>query len=177
LLTASVNLLIGSASAKWALLAPIFVPMLMQLGLSPELTQAAYRVGDSTTNIVTPLMPYFPLVVAFSQRYVKKTGIGTLTALMLPYSITFLVVVDVVPARLLGRRDAARHRRRLQLPLSHGGVSREVRLSIWSCTAAWALRTRAMRRLTSARASSVVAAASSPASRLTSAPLACTSAR
>lgn len=91
-LTATVNLLIGSASAKWALLAPIFVPMLMQLGLSPELTQAAYRVGDSTTNIVTPLMPYFPLVVAFSQRYVKKTGIGTLTALMLPYSITFLIV-------------------------------------------------------------------------------------
>ncbi len=92
LLTASVNLLIGSASAKWALLAPIFVPMLMQLGLSPELTQAAYRVGDSTTNIITPLMPYFPLVVAFSQRYVKKTGIGTLTALMLPYSISFLVL-------------------------------------------------------------------------------------
>ncbi len=91
-LTATVNLLIGSASAKWALLAPIFVPMLMQLGLSPELTQAAYRVGDSTTNIITPLMPYFPLVVAFSQRYVKKTGIGTLTALMLPYSLTFLLI-------------------------------------------------------------------------------------
>ena len=92
LLTAVVNLLIGSASAKWALLAPIFVPMLMQLGLSPELTQAAYRVGDSTTNIITPLMPYFPLVVVFAQRYVKKTGIGTLVSLMLPYSITFLVV-------------------------------------------------------------------------------------
>jgi aminobenzoyl-glutamate transport protein len=92
ILCAFVNLLIGSASAKWALLAPIFVPMLMQLGLSPELTQAAYRVGDSTTNIITPLMPYFPLVVAFSQRYVKSTGIGTLTAIMLPYSITFLVL-------------------------------------------------------------------------------------
>ena len=91
LLTASVNLLIGSASAKWALLAPIFVPMLMTLGYSPELTQAAYRVGDSTTNIITPLMPYFPLVVVFAQRYVKKTGIGTLVSLMLPYSITFLV--------------------------------------------------------------------------------------
>jgi aminobenzoyl-glutamate transport protein len=91
LLTASVNLLIGSASAKWALLAPIFVPMLMQLGLSPELTQAAYRVGDSTTNIVTPLMPYFPLVVVFCQRYVKSTGIGTLVSLMLPFSISFLV--------------------------------------------------------------------------------------
>ncbi|MEE2777459.1 MAG: AbgT family transporter [Acidobacteriota bacterium] len=92
LLTALVNLLVGSASGKWALLAPIFVPVLMQVGLSPELTQAAYRVGDSTTNIVTPLMPYFPLVVAFSQRWVKKTGIGTVTSLMLPYSVGFLAL-------------------------------------------------------------------------------------
>jgi aminobenzoyl-glutamate transport protein len=91
LLTGTVNLLIGSASAKWALLAPVFVPMLMQLGLSPELTQAAYRVGDSTTNIITPLMPYFPLVVVYAQRYVKSTGIGTLVSIMLPYSVTFLV--------------------------------------------------------------------------------------
>ncbi|MCI0490589.1 MAG: AbgT family transporter [Blastocatellia bacterium] len=95
LLTASVNLLIGSASAKWALLAPIFVPMLMQLGISPELTQAAYRVGDSTTNIITPLMPYFPLVVVYSQRYVKNTGIGTLVSLMLPFSVMFLVIWTV----------------------------------------------------------------------------------
>src|SRR5690606_29799902 len=92
LLPASVNLLIGSASAKWALLAPIFVPMLMQVGLSPELTQAAYRVGDSTTNIITPLMPYFPLVVVFAQRYHRGTGIGTIASMMLPYSVTFLVV-------------------------------------------------------------------------------------
>lgn len=92
LLTATVNLLVGSASAKWALLSPIFVPMLMQLGLSPELTQASYRVGDSTTNIITPLMPYFPLIVVFCQRYYKKTGIGTLISLMLPYSIVFLVI-------------------------------------------------------------------------------------
>ena len=91
LLSGLVNLVIGSASAKWALLAPIFVPMLMQLGLSPELTQAAYRVGDSTTNIITPLMPYFPLVVVYAQRYVKSTGIGTLVSLMLPYSVVFLV--------------------------------------------------------------------------------------
>jgi aminobenzoyl-glutamate transport protein len=61
----------------------------MQVGISPELTQAAYRVGDSVVNIVTPLMPYFPLVVAFSQRWVKNTGIGTLVSLMLPYSVTF----------------------------------------------------------------------------------------
>ncbi len=91
LVTTMVNLLIGSASAKWALLAPIFVPMLMQVGLSPELTQAAYRVGDSSTNIITPLMPYFPLIVVFCQRYVRNAGIGTLASMMLPYSVTFLV--------------------------------------------------------------------------------------
>lgn len=91
LLTASVNLLIGSSSAKWALIGAILVPMMMQLGISPDLTQAAYRVGDSSTNIITPLMPYFPLVVVFCQRYVKSSGIGTLLALMLPYSLSFLV--------------------------------------------------------------------------------------
>jgi aminobenzoyl-glutamate transport protein len=91
-LSGAVNLVVGSASAKWALLAPIFVPMLMALGISPELTQAAYRVGDSTTNIITPLMPYFPLVVVFAQRYVKGTGIGTLISMMLPYSVVFLVL-------------------------------------------------------------------------------------
>ena len=90
-LSAVVNLLVGSASGKWALLAPIFVPILMQVGLSPELTQAAYRVGDSTTNIITPLMPYFPLVVVFSQRYVKNTGIGTVVSMMLPYSVALLI--------------------------------------------------------------------------------------
>ena len=92
LVTASVNLLIGSASAKWALLAPIFVPMLMQVGLAPELTQAAYRIGDSSTNIITPLMPYFPLVVVFCQRYVTGAGIGTVASMMLPFSATFIVV-------------------------------------------------------------------------------------
>ena len=91
LLTAFVNLLVGSASGKWALLAPIFVPILMQVGISPELTQAAYRVGDSSTNIITPLMPYFPLVVAYCQRWVKGTGIGTVTAMMLPFSVTLLI--------------------------------------------------------------------------------------
>ncbi len=91
LLTGVINLFVGSASAKWALLAPIFIPMLMQLGISPDLAQAAYRIGDSSTNIITPLMPYFPLVVVFCQRYVKSTGIGTLTAMMLPYSVSFLL--------------------------------------------------------------------------------------
>lgn len=90
-LSAFVNLLVGSASAKWALIAPIFVPMLMQLGISPDLTQAAYRVGDSVSNIITPLLPYFPLVVVYAQRYVKSTGIGTLVSMMLPYTIYFLV--------------------------------------------------------------------------------------
>ena len=92
LLTASVNLLIGSASAKWALIGAIMVPMLMELGVSPDLTQAAYRVGDSSSNIITPLMPYFPLIVVFCQKYVKSTGIGTLIALMLPFSVCFLVL-------------------------------------------------------------------------------------
>ncbi|MEX2514145.1 MAG: AbgT family transporter [Cyclobacteriaceae bacterium] len=92
LLTSFVNLLVGSASAKWALISPIFVPMLMQLGISPDLTQAAYRVGDSVSNIITPLMPYFPLVVIFCQKYVKNTGIGTLVSIMLPYTIYLLVI-------------------------------------------------------------------------------------
>lgn len=87
-----INLFVGSASAKWGLLAPIFVPMLMQIGFSPDLTQAAYRVGDSSTNIITPLMPYFPLVVVYCQRYFKGTGIGTLVSMMLPYSIAFLTL-------------------------------------------------------------------------------------
>lgn len=90
LLSAFVNLLVGSASAKWALIGAIMVPMLMELGVSPDLTQAAYRVGDSSTNIVTPLLPYFPLIVVFCQRYVTSTGIGTLLALMLPYSVALL---------------------------------------------------------------------------------------
>jgi aminobenzoyl-glutamate transport protein len=91
LITCLADLFLGSASAKWALLAPIFVPMLMQVGISPDATQAAYRIGDSTTNIITPLMPYFALVVVFCQKYVKGAGIGTLIALMLPYSMLFLL--------------------------------------------------------------------------------------
>jgi aminobenzoyl-glutamate transport protein len=96
LLTNVVNLLVGSASAKWALLAPIFVPMLMQVGLSPELTQAAYRIGDSSTNIITPLLPYFPLIVVYCQRYAKSAGIGTLISTMLPYSIVFMATWTIM---------------------------------------------------------------------------------
>ncbi len=86
-----VNLIMGSASAKWALLAPIFVPMLMLMGYSPEVTQAAYRIGDSYSNILTPLLPYFPLVIVFAQKYDKTAGIGTLISMMLPYALAFMV--------------------------------------------------------------------------------------
>jgi aminobenzoyl-glutamate transport protein len=87
--SAGINVLIGSASAKWAILAPVFVPMLMQLGISPEWTQAAYRLGDSMTNPITPLLAYFPLILITAQRYVPQAGIGSMVALMLPYSIAF----------------------------------------------------------------------------------------
>ncbi|HBS28274.1 MAG TPA: aminobenzoyl-glutamate transporter, partial [Phycisphaerales bacterium] len=88
---ALINLLIGSASAKWALIAPIFIPMMMQIGYSPEVVQCAYRVGDSVTNIITPMMSYFGLILAFAARYDRKLGIGTLIATMLPYSLVFFV--------------------------------------------------------------------------------------
>jgi aminobenzoyl-glutamate transport protein len=88
---ALMNLFMGSASAKWAVMAPIFVPMFMLLGYTPELTQTAYRIGDSTTNVITPMMSYFALIVAFGQKYKKDCGIGTIVALMLPYTIAFLI--------------------------------------------------------------------------------------
>lgn len=87
-----INLFIGSASAKWAIMAPVFVPMMMQLGYSPELTQLAYRIADSTTNVISPLMPYFAIVIAFAQKYDKKVGIGTLISTMIPYSIAFTII-------------------------------------------------------------------------------------
>lgn len=86
-----VNLSLGSASAQWAVTAPIFVPMLMLLGYAPEVIQAAYRIGDSVTNIITPMMSYFGLIVSFATRYKKNLGIGTLIATMIPYSIFFFV--------------------------------------------------------------------------------------
>ena len=88
---ATSNLFIGSMSAKYAFFAPVFVPMFMQVGISPELTQAAYRVGDSITNVVTPLNPYVVIILVFMQRYVPRAGIGTLVALMIPYAVTFFV--------------------------------------------------------------------------------------
>jgi aminobenzoyl-glutamate transport protein len=91
LVSATINLFMGSASAKWAIMAPVFVPMLMLLGYTPEFTQAAYRIGDSTTNIISPMMSYFALIIAFMQRYRPAAGIGTLVATMLPYSVAFLI--------------------------------------------------------------------------------------
>lgn len=91
LICAVVNLMLGSASAQWAVTAPIFVPMLMLTGYAPEMIQAAYRIGDSTTNIITPMMSYFGLIMAVAIKYKKNTGVGTLMAMMLPYSIAFLV--------------------------------------------------------------------------------------
>lgn len=91
LVSAFINLFIGSASAKWAIMAPVFVPMLMAVGYSPELTQLVYRIGDSTTNIITPLMSYFAVVVAFAQKYDKDTGMGTIISTMVPYSMLFLL--------------------------------------------------------------------------------------
>jgi aminobenzoyl-glutamate transport protein len=87
--SATINLFMGSASAKWAIMAPVFVPMLMLLGYTPEFTQAAYRIGDSTTNVISPMMTYFALIIAFVQRYQPGAGIGTLVATMLPYSVAF----------------------------------------------------------------------------------------
>ncbi len=91
LFSAFINLFMGSASAKWNIMAPVFVPMFMLLGYSPELAQLAFRIGDSSTNLITPLMSYYAIIVVCAQRYDKKAGIGTLTATMLPYSIAFLV--------------------------------------------------------------------------------------
>lgn len=86
-----INLMIGSASAQWAVTAPIFVPMLMLVGYAPETIQAAYRIGDSVTNIITPMMSYFGLILAVATKYKKDLGIGTLVATMLPYSIIFTI--------------------------------------------------------------------------------------
>ena len=96
LLAAAINMLMGSASAKWALMAPIFVPMFMFLGYSPELTQVGYRIGDSVTNVISPMMSFFALIIAFMQKYVTKAGIGTVMATMLPYSIVFFILWTIL---------------------------------------------------------------------------------
>ena len=92
ILSASINMLMGSASAKWAILAPIFIPMFMIMGYSPELSQVVYRIGDSVTNVISPMMSFFALIIAFVQKYDPKAGIGTIIATMVPYSIAFFVI-------------------------------------------------------------------------------------
>lgn len=91
LVSAFLNLIIGSASAKWAIMATVFVPMFMLVGITPEATQAAYRVGDAVTNIITPTLPYFPLILVAGQRYVPGFSVGSLIAAMLPYSVAFML--------------------------------------------------------------------------------------
>lgn len=102
LVTAFINLFIGSASAKWALLAPIFVPMFMLAGITPEATQAGYRIGDSVTTIITPLMPYFPLILVAAQRYLPGFGIGSMISTMLPYSLAFGIVGTALMLLFIG---------------------------------------------------------------------------
>jgi len=92
LLAATINMLMGSASAKWAILAPIFIPMFMIMGYSPELSQVVYRIGDSVTNVISPMMSFFALIIAFIQKYDPRAGIGTIIATMVPYSMAFLLV-------------------------------------------------------------------------------------
>ena len=96
LLSAVINLSMGSASAKWAIMAPVFIPMFMLLGYTPELVQTAYRIGDSVTNIISPMMSYFALIVAFVETYDPKAGIGTVVATMLPYTVVFWVVWTIL---------------------------------------------------------------------------------
>lgn len=91
LLVAVVNLFITSGSAQWALMAPVVVPMFMYVNVSPEVTQMLFRIGDSPSNIITPMSPYFALALTFLQRYYSKSGIGTLMSLAIPYSVAMLV--------------------------------------------------------------------------------------
>jgi len=94
--TAFLNLFMGSASAKWAIMAPVFVPMFMLMGYSPEIAQNAYRIGDSVTNIISPLLPYYPIIIAFARKYKPDLGVGTLISLMVPYSLTFLICWSIL---------------------------------------------------------------------------------
>ena len=112
LLSCIINMFIGSASAKWAILAPIFIPMLMLMGFDPAATQIAYRIGDAITNPLSPLFSYFPLILGFARRYKKDTGFGTIVANMLPFSAAFTItwVIQLIFWYLL------------DLPLGPGGV-------------------------------------------------------
>lgn len=96
LLSAFINMFMGSASAKWAIMAPVFIPMFMLLGYHPALTQAAFRIGDSVTNLITPMMSYFALIVTYAQKYNDRYGIGTIISTMLPYTIIFSIIWIII---------------------------------------------------------------------------------
>lgn len=96
LLSAFINLFMGSASAKWAIMAPVFVPMFMLLDYHPGVAQAAFRVGDSVTNVITPMMSYFALIVTFAQKYDEKYGIGTIISMMLPFTFIFFIAWTII---------------------------------------------------------------------------------
>ena len=110
LLTALLNIFMNSGTAKWYVFAPVFVPMLMQLNIAPELAQLAYRIGDSCTNGVTPLNSFLPVIILFMQKYKKDSGIGTYVATLLPYSVGFLVVWGAIALLWFG----------LKLPIGPG---------------------------------------------------------
>ena len=126
LLACVANLLIGSMSAKYAFMAPVFVPMLMQAGVAPELTQLAYRIGDSVTNVITPLNPYMIIVLAMLQKYHREAGIGTLISLTLPYSIGFLLAWIVLLLIWVGLKIPARSRFRLLIVKTSTLVTRNL---------------------------------------------------
>lgn len=92
ILSGFINMFMGSASAKWAIMGPVFIPMFMILGYSPELSQAVFRIGDSVTNLISPMMSFFALIIVYFEKYDKKAGIGTLISTMLPYTLVFFVV-------------------------------------------------------------------------------------
>ena len=100
--SATMNLFVGSASAKWAFMAPIFVPMMMYMGIGPEAVQATYRVGDSITNVITPLLPYIAIIIVFARQYDRDAGLGTLIAAMVPYSVAFGIAWTVLLVLWIG---------------------------------------------------------------------------
>ena len=107
-ITAVVNLIIPAAIAKWAILAPIFVPLFLKLNVAPDVVLAAYRVGDSPGNVITPLMAYFGMIVIFAQKYQKEAGVGTVVAMMLPYTVVSVCRVDRTPGPLVSAGNSPR---------------------------------------------------------------------
>ena len=108
LLTAVMDIIIPGVIPKWAIFAPIFIPLFLRLDIAPQLVLAAYRVGDSPMNVITPLMAYFAVIVVFAQRYEKTAGVGTIVSLMIPYSVILAAGVDGLPGRLVRAGDPPR---------------------------------------------------------------------